>query len=143
MEAKVFFNSLLITAGGALGWFLGGWDALLRLLVIMVAVDFVTGSVAATIRGEARSKVGFIGIARKVFIFLLVGMATHLDNLFGSASALREAVLFFYIANEMLSVIENAGRMGLPLPSALTNAVAILNGKSDKDDKVNLKKGEK
>lgn len=134
MELSGGFKSAVIVLGGSVGWYLGGWDALLRLLVIMVTVDFITGSIAASINGEAKSKVGFIGIARKVYIFVIVGIAAHLDNLFGSASALREAVLFFYIANELLSVIENAGRMGVPLPPALLNAVAVLNGKADKKE---------
>ncbi|AFE86257.1 holin [Bacillus phage PBC1] len=135
MEVSAAFKSAVIVLGGSVGWYLGGWDALLRFLVILTVIDFITGSIAATVKGEAKSKVGFIGIARKVFIFVLVGIATHLDNLFGSASALREAVLFFYIANELLSVIENAGRMGVPLPPALLNAVAVLNGKAGKEDK--------
>lgn len=137
MSISAMFKSAALTCGAALGWYLGGWDMLLRVMVIMTVVDFLTGSLAAHIKGEAKSKVGFIGIARKVMIFAIIGLAAQLDIVFGSASAIREAVLFFYIANELLSIIENAGRIGVPLPPQLTNAVAVLNGKSEK------KKGEK
>lgn len=135
MSIGAMFKSVMLSVGAAVGWFLGGWDGILKVMVMMTIVDFITGSIAATIKGEAKSKVGFIGIARKVFIFLLIGLASQLDYIFGSASAIREAVIFFYIANELLSIIENAGRMGVPLPPALTNAVAVLNGKAEKHSK--------
>ncbi|AXN58347.1 holin [Bacillus phage Wes44] len=131
MEASTIFKSATLGLGGAIGWFLGGWDMLLRFMVILAVVDFITGSVAASIKGEAKSKVGFIGIARKVMIFTLIGIATHLDNVFGQTSAIREAVLFFYIANELLSIVENAGKIGVPMPPAIINSVAILKGKAE------------
>ncbi|USL89262.1 holin [Bacillus phage vB_BceS_LY1] len=136
MEASTIFKTATLAFGGAIGWFLGGWDMLLRFMVILAVVDFITGSIAASIKGEAKSKVGFIGIARKVFIFTLIGIATHLDNVFGSTSAIREAVLFFYIANELLSIVENAGRMGVPMPPVILNSIAILKGKEEKQKEV-------
>ncbi|PEA91153.1 phage holin family protein, partial [Bacillus thuringiensis] len=77
-----------------------------------------------------KSKVGFKGIAKKVVLFLLVGVAAQLDAAMGSNSAIREATIFFFMGNELLSILENAGRMGIPLPQPLTNAVEILGGKS-------------
>ncbi|MFY0166714.1 phage holin family protein, partial [Bacillus anthracis] len=77
-------------------------------------------------------KVGFKGIAKKVVLFLLVAAATQADAIVGTNSALREATIFFFIGNELLSLLENAGRMGIPLPRALINAVEILSSKSNK-----------
>ncbi|MGG1153079.1 phage holin family protein, partial [Bacillus wiedmannii] len=87
---------------------------------------------AAGFNGELKSKVGFKGIAKKVVLFLLVAAAAQADAIVGTNSALREATIFFFIGNELLSLLENAGRMGIPLPSALTNAVEVLGGKSKK-----------
>ncbi|MEB8634674.1 phage holin family protein, partial [Bacillus cereus] len=94
-----------------------------------------TGVIAAGYNGELKSKVGFKGIAKKVVLFLLVAAATQADAIVGSNSALREATIFFFIGNELLSLLENAGRMGIPLPSALTNAVEILGGKQKQEEK--------
>lgn len=101
----------------------------------MAAIDYITGVFAAGDNGELKSKVGFKGIAKKVVLFLLVGVAAQLDSAFGSNSAIREATIFFFIGNELLSLLENAGRMGVPLPSALTNAVEILGGKQKQVEK--------
>jgi len=99
----------------------------------MAAIDYITGVFAAGDNGELKSKVGFKGIAKKVVLFLLVGVAAQLDSAFGSNSAIREATIFFFIGNELLSLLENAGGMGVPLPSALTNAVEILGGKQNRE----------
>ncbi len=101
----------------------------MQILVIMAAIDYLTGMIAAGYNGELKSKVGFKGIAKKVVLFLLVGVSAQLDAAFGSNSAIREATIFFFMGNELLSILENAGCMGIKLPSALTNAVEILGGK--------------
>ncbi|MGI2792960.1 phage holin family protein, partial [Bacillus cytotoxicus] len=90
--------------GGFCGYFLGGWDTTLKVLVIMAAIDYLTGVIAAGYNGELKSKVGFKGIAKKVVFFLLVGVAAQLDSTFGSNSAIREATIFFFIGNELLSL---------------------------------------
>ncbi|PGN58744.1 holin [Bacillus cereus] len=134
----VFIKMFIATFGGFCGYFLGGWDAMLQILVTMAAIDYLTGVIAAGYNGELKSKVGFKGIAKKVVLFLLIGVAAQLDTAFGSHSAIREATIFFFMGNELLSLLENAGRMGIKLPSALTNAVEILGGKQ----KHEVKKGE-
>ncbi|MGG0219230.1 phage holin family protein [Bacillus mycoides] len=131
----VLMKTFIATFGGFCGYFLGGWDATLRVLLIMAAIDYITGVIAAGYNGELKSKVGFKGIAKKVVLFLLVGAATQADLAIGTNSAIREATIFFFIGNELLSLLENAGRMGIPLPQALTNAVEVLGGKQKQEEK--------
>lgn len=131
----VLTKTFIATFGGFCGYFLGGWDTTLKVLLIMAAIDYITGVIAAGYNGELKSKVGFKGIAKKVVLFLLVGAATQADLAIGTNSAIREATIFFFIGNELLSLLENAGRMGIPLPSALTNAVEVLGGKQKQEDK--------
>ncbi|MFD5259882.1 holin family protein [Bacillus wiedmannii] len=128
----VLMKTFVVTFGGFCGYFLGGWDTTLKVLVIMAAIDYLTAVIAAGFNGELKSKVGFKGIAKKVVLFLLVAAAAQADAIVGTNSALREATIFFFIGNELLSLLENAGRMGIPLPSALTNAVEVLGGRSKK-----------
>ncbi|HDR6246178.1 TPA: phage holin family protein [Bacillus cereus] len=131
----VLIKSFIFTFGGFCGYFLGGWDTTLKVLLIMAAIDYITAVIAAGYNGELKSKVGFKGIAKKVVLFLLVGAATQADLAIGSNSAIREATIFFFIGNELLSLLENAGKMGIPLPQSLTNAVEVLGGKQKQEDK--------
>lgn len=131
----VLLKTFIATFGGFCGYFLGGWDATLKVLVTMAIIDYLTGVIAAGFNGELKSKVGFKGIAKKVVLFLLVAAATQVDVIMGTNSAVREATIFLFIGNELLSLLENAGRMGIALPSALTNAVEILGGKQKQEEK--------
>ncbi|GAB6455778.1 phage holin family protein [Bacillus cereus] len=131
----VLIKSFIFTFGGFCGYFLGGWDTTLRVLLIMAAIDYITGVIAAGYNGELKSKVGFKGIAKKVVLFLLVGAAAQADVAIGTNSAIREATIFFFIGNELLSLLENAGKMGIPLPQSLTNAVEVLGGKQKQEEK--------
>lgn len=120
---KEFWNmiQLMFTAvGGWLGWFLGGCDGLLYALIAFVVIDYITGVMCAINDHSLSSEVGFRGICRKVLIFLLVGIANILDvNVIGAGSVLRTAVIFFYISNEGVSLMENATHLGLPVPEKI------------------------
>lgn len=120
---KEFWNviQLVFTAvGGWLGYFLGGCDGLLIALVVFVVADYITGLMCAVIDKKLSSAVGFKGICRKVLIFILVGIANILDvEVIGTGSILRTAVIFFYLSNEGVSLLENAAYLGLPVPEKL------------------------
>ena len=132
---KGFWNTVQMVfavVGGWLGWFLGGCDGLLYALVAFVAVDYVTGVLCAVADRKLSSEVGFRGIAKKALIFLLVGMANVLDvQVIGSGCVLRTAVIFFYISNEGVSLVENAARLGLPVPEKLKDVLAQLHGRAE------------
>ena len=120
---KEFWNTiqLIFTAvGGWLGYFLGGCDGLLIALVVFAVVDYITGVMCAVADKKLNSEIGFKGICRKVLIFLLVGIANILDvQVIGTGSVLRTAVIFFYLSNEGVSLLENAAHLGLPVPEKL------------------------
>ena len=113
--------------GVLVGEFLGDFDHLLYALVVFIAVDYITGIFCAVLDKNLSSEIGFQGIVRKVAIFLLVGVANVLDvHIIGSGCVLRSAVIFFYISNEGISIIENAARMGLPVPQKLQDMMHSL-----------------
>lgn len=134
---KEFWNTiqLIFTAvGGWLGYFLGGCDGLLIALVVFVAVDYTTGVMCAVSDKKLSSEVGFKGICRKVLIFLLVGIANILDvQVIGTGSVLRTAVIFFYISNEGVSLLENAAHLGLPVPEKIKAVLEQLHERSESD----------
>ena len=127
---KEFWTTIqfaFMAVGGWLGWFLGGCDGLLYALLAFVTIDYITGVMRAIADQSLSSEVGFKGIARKVLIFLLVGIGHILDTqIIGKGSVLRTAVIFFYISNEGVSLVENAGHLGLPIPENLKNVLAQL-----------------
>lgn len=124
--------------GGAAGYLFGGWDVLINLLLLLVVVDWLSGWAAAWMRGELKSRIGFKGIIRKVTIFVVVAIAHFIDQALGSLRYFQDAVIFFYLANELLSVIENMGKMGLPMPDILRNAVQIFESKTTPPENPNL-----
>lgn len=135
---KEFWNTIqfvLAGIGGWLGWFLGGCDGLLYALLAFVVVDYITGVMCAISDHTLSSEVGFKGICRKVLIFLLVGIANILDvQVIGTGSVLRTAVVFFYISNEGISLLENAGHLGLPIPKKMKAVLEQLHDRSEKGD---------
>lgn len=120
---KEFWNMIQIVftaVGGWLGYFLGGGDGLIIALLLFVAIDYITGVMCAVADKRLSSEVGFKGICRKVLIFMMVGIANILDTkIIGGGSVLRSAVIFFYLSNEGISLLENAGHLGLPIPEKL------------------------
>lgn len=134
-DMKEFWNmiQMIFTAmGGWLGYFLGGSDGLLIALVMFVVVDYLTGVMCAITDKKLSSQVGFKGICRKVLIFLLVGIAHILDvQVIGTGSVLRTAVIFFYLSNEGVSIIENAAHLGLPIPEKLKAVLEQLHDRAE------------
>ena len=131
---KTFIVTASTIIGGFVGWYLGGFDGFLYALIAFVVADYITGVLAAINQRELSSAVGFKGIARKVLIFLLVGLANLLDvYILGHAGVLRMATIFFYISNEGISLIENAVRLGLPVPKPFEKALAAIRDQADKD----------
>jgi len=121
--------------GGWLGYFLGGFDGLLYALIAFMVVDYITGVMCAVVDKSLSSAVGFKGICRKVLILALVGIAHILDaNVIGDGSVLRTAVIFFYISNEGVSLLENAAHLGLPIPEKMKEILAQLHGRADNTD---------
>lgn len=121
--------------GGWLGWFLGGCDGLLFALLAFVVIDYITGIMCAVIDKKLSSAVGFRGIFKKVLIFALVGVGHILDTrVIGAGSVLRTAVIFFYLSNEGISLLENAGHLGLPIPKKLKSILEQLHDRSEKED---------
>ena len=135
---KEFWNMIQMVfaaVGGWLGYYLGGCDGLLLALVAFSAADYLTGVMCAVSDRKLSSNVGFKGICRKVLIFLLVGIANILDiHVIGAGSVLRTAVIFFYISNEGVSLLENAAHLGLPVPEKIKTVLEQLHDRAEKTE---------
>ena len=134
---KQIWNGIQIAftaLGGFLGWFLGGADGFLYALIAFVVIDYITGVMCAISDKSLSSEVGFRGICRKVLILILVGVGNLLDvYILGEAGVLRTAVIFFYLSNEGVSLLENASRLGLPIPEKLKEILQQLHDKGGND----------
>ncbi len=121
----------LAAVGGTLGWFLGELDGFLYALIAFVVIDYLTGVMCAVVDKKLSSAVGFKGIFKKVLIFVMVGIGNIIDvQVLGQAGVLRTAVIFFYLSNEGVSMLENAGHLGLPIPQKLKDVLAQLHDRS-------------
>ena len=121
--------------GGWLGWFLGGADGFLYALIAFVVIDYIIGVMCAIVDHKLSSEVGFKGIFKKVLIFTMVGIGNIIDvQVLGQAGVLRTAVIFFYLSNEGVSLMENAGHLGLPIPAKLKEVLEQLHDRSNKED---------
>ena len=134
---KLIWNTIQLVfaaVGGFVGWFLGGCDGLLYTLLAFVVIDYITGVLCAVLDKKLSSAIGFKGICRKVLIFALVGIGHILDlYVIGSGSVMRTAILFFYISNEGVSLVENAVHLGLPVPQKLKDVLEQLHGRGEKE----------
>ncbi len=135
---KEFWNSIQIVftfIGGWLGWFLGDCDGLILALLVFAMLDYVTGIMCAISDHKLSSAIGFRGICRKVLIFTLVGIGHVLDaHVIGTGSILRTAIIFFYLSNEGVSLIENAAHLGLPVPEKLKGVLEQLHDRAEKSE---------
>ena len=121
--------------GGWLGYFVGGMDGMLTALIILMAIDYVTGVMCAIADKTLSSAVGFKGICRKMLILMLVGIANIIDvNVVGNGSALRGAVICFYLSNEGISILENSAHLGLPVPAKLKDILTQLHNRDAKTE---------
>lgn len=134
-ELLKYIDIVAVTLGAFLGWYLGAVDGFFYTLLAFVCADYVTGVLRAGVEGKLSSSIGFKGIARKVMIFILVGAAHLLDAyvLPEGQDLVRTAVMFFYLANEGLSILENSTALGLPIPEKFRKALKMLN-QSDREE---------
>ena len=132
-EIWTYTQMVIAGIGGWLGWLLGGYDGFLYALIAFVVLDYLLGVMCGIVEKHLSSDVGARGIFKKVVIFSLVGVAHIIDqNIIGDGGVLRTAVIFFYLSNEGISIIENATRLGLPIPEKLRDVLEQLKDGGDK-----------
>ncbi len=126
-----------ITIGGVtttITYLLGGWSFALQTLLIFIALDYVTGVLKAIYEKKLNSEVGLRGIVKKVGFLIVVALANYLDQLLGNSGALYTLVVYFFVANEGISIVENWAGMGLPIPQSIKNALAQLKKESEEKE---------
>ena len=127
-----YSQAIFAAIGGYIGWFLGGIDGFMYALITFVFIDYITGLMVAIIEKRLSSEIGFRGIFKKVLVFAMVGIGNIVDtHLIKNGSAIRTAVIFFYISNEGISIIENSAKIGLPIPQKLKDVLKQLNKEDD------------
>jgi toxin secretion/phage lysis holin len=131
MNWEIFYKTGATITGALIGIAYGGWNPLLSILASFVIVDYATGIMAGYVEGKLSSKIGFKAIPKKIMIFILVAVAHLIDSAVGDNHLFRDATIFFYLSNELISILENAGRMGVPVPNQLKQAIQILKSKGE------------
>ncbi len=138
MDGITYLKAGAAALGCGCGFFIGGLDGILITLIVLVCADYITGVIAAALEHNLSSEVGLKGICKKVMIFLLVGIANLADSyLFQGATPMRDTVIFFYIANEGISILENAGEIGLPIPKCLEKTLTALKNEGEEENEKN------
>ena len=127
MVAITWFKVAAGAVGAGITWLLGGWDGLVACLAIFMIFDFATGLICGVIQKNLSSEIGWRGIGRKMVMLIVLGVAVLVDRLIGQ-DVLRDLVCYFYIANEGISILENAGKIGVPLPDKLMDVLKQLGG---------------
>lgn len=113
--------------GAFIGRYIGGFDGIIYTLLVFIVVDYITGVLVAIIQQKLSSEIGYKGICKKVLIFMLIGIGHAIDSyVTGHQGAIRTAIVFFYLANEGISIIENCTKIGLPIPQKLRNVLKEL-----------------
>jgi len=132
-----FCQVILAGLGGWLGWFLGGWDGTVLLLIAFITIDYLTGVMCAIDNRSLSSEIGYKGIFRKCFMLMIVGMGAMIDSkILKTGEVLRTAIIFYYISNEGISILENATRLGVPFPEKLTVVLEQLKDEGGDDDEI-------
>src|SRR5690606_19339837 len=132
LERESLFKAATAALGTAATYLWGGWDAVFTALVVLACMDYVTGWVAAWVHGRLSSDAGRLGIAKKVGMFVVVSVGHILDQLGDLGEPiLRTVAIWWYLANEALSIVENLGEIGVPIPGRLRQALAVLRNKHD------------
>ena len=129
------FNTVSVVGGvvgGFLCQFLGGWDVILKALVVLVILDYITGVLKAIVTKTLSSGVGFKGLIRKIVMFIVVATAVVIQHVTGDAIPLREIVIMFFICNEGISLLENASEF-VPIPKPLKDVLIQLRDKDDEN----------
>ena len=135
---KEFICAAIAGIGTFLTFIFGDWDVALQCLVIAIAIDYISGIIKAFINKDLSSKIGLKGLLKKVGVLLIVALATLIDRITGESGAVRTLVIYYFVANEGLSVVENLGEAGLPIPDVIKKALKSL--KSQSKEKKNDKK---
>lgn len=125
-------QAFFVMIGAWIGVFVGGLDGFLYALVVFVCIDYITGVTAAIVKHELSSAVGFVGIIKKILIFVLVGLANTIDmSVLQTPGVIRMAVIFYYISNEGISILENYTEIGLPVPRKVVEVLAQIRKRAD------------
>lgn len=141
---KEFICAAIAGLGTFLTFIFGDWDVALQCLVIAVALDYISGVIKAFINKELSSKIGVKGLLKKVGVFVIVALAVLIDKITGESGAVRTLVIYYFVANEGLSIVENLGEAGLPIPDVIKKALKSLKNEAKgkkHDKKLSSKKG--
>lgn len=141
---KEFICAAIAGVGTFLTFIFGDWDVALQCLVIAVALDYISGVIKAFVNKELSSKIGLKGLLKKVGVFVIVALAVLIDKITGESGAVRTLVIYYFVANEGLSIVENLGEAGLPIPDVIKKALKSLKNEAKgkkHDKKLSSKKG--